>query len=133
MAIFCDWVHVFTIVATAWYHIHHTLFDSALQSPLKRMFQPRSELFYDDPEQGDEPEESNFDNPLERFVSTGCCAHDIQKSMRWASSGLISAQGLIDMHICRHRFEKLISVVVRARAPVHHEDCCLRQPRRRDG
>ena len=40
-----------------------------------------------------------FDYFLEWFVSTGCCAHDIQKSLRWASSRLISAEGLIDMHI----------------------------------
>ena len=61
------------------------------QSPLKRMFQHRSELFYDNQGQGDEPEESNLDNLLEWFVSTGCCAHDKQKLLRWASSGLIWA------------------------------------------
>ena len=32
-------------------------------------------------------------------MSTGGCAHDIQKSLRWASSRLITAEGLIDMHI----------------------------------
>ena len=31
-------------------------------------------------------------NSNEWFVSIGCCAHDIQKSLRWASSGLISAR-----------------------------------------
>ena len=59
------------------------------------MLQYRSELFYDSQAQGDEPK----DYLLEWFASTGGCAHDIQKTLRWASSGLISGQGLIDMHI----------------------------------
>ena len=42
-------------------YIHHTVFDRALQSPLKRLFQQRSELFYDNQAQGDEPKESNLD------------------------------------------------------------------------
>ena len=63
------------------------------------MFQQRPELFYDSQAQGDEPKESNVDYLLEWFVSTGCCAHDIQQSLRWASSGWISAQGLVDMHV----------------------------------
>ena len=79
--------------------IHHTVLDRALQSPLQRMFQQRSELFLDNQAQGDDREESNLVYLLEWFVSIGWCAHDIQKSLRWASSGLISAEHLIDMHI----------------------------------
>ena len=77
----------------------HGFFDRALQSPLKRMSQQRSELLYDSQAQGDEPTESNLGYLLEWFVGTGCCAHDIQKSLRRASFGRISAQGLIDMHV----------------------------------
>ena len=41
-------------------YIHHTFFDRALQSPLKRMFQQRSQPFCDSQAQGDEPKESNL-------------------------------------------------------------------------
>ena len=84
------------------------------------MFQHRSDLFYDSQAHGDEPKGSNLDYFLEWFVSTGCCAHDIQKSLRWASSRLITAEGLVDMHIVVESLRKVICVVVRARAPVHH-------------
>ena len=50
--------------------IHHTVFDRALQSPLKRMFQQRSELIYDKKAQGDEPMDSNLDYLREFFAST---------------------------------------------------------------
>ena len=60
------------------------VFDSALQSAQKRMFQQRFELLHDDQAQGDEPKESNLDCLLEWFLSIGCCAHDIQKSLRWS-------------------------------------------------
>ena len=62
-------------------YVHHTVFDRALQSPLKRMSQQRSELLYDSQAQGDEPKESNLGYLLEWFVGTGCGAHDIQKSL----------------------------------------------------
>ena len=58
------------------------VFDSALQSQLKRIPQ-RSELFYDSQTQSDLPKETNLDCLLEWFVTTGCCAYDIQKSLRW--------------------------------------------------
>ena len=56
-------------------YIQSTVFDRALQSPLKRMFQQRSELSYDNLAQGDVPQESNLDCLLEWFVSTGCAHH----------------------------------------------------------
>ena len=55
----------------------------------------------------------NLDYLLELFDSSGC--YDTQKSLRRASSGLISAQGFIGMHIVveslRHSFALLYSHV----------------------
>ena len=86
-------------------------FDRALQSPLKRMSQQRFELLYDSQAQGDEPTESNLGYLLEWFVGTGCCAHDIQKSLRRASLGRISAQGLIDMHVIVENLRNLFALL----------------------
>ena len=58
-------------------YIQSTVFDRALQSPLKRMFQQRSELSYDNLAQGDVPQESNLDCLLEWFDSIGC-VHDTE-------------------------------------------------------
>ena len=66
----CMFLPSFRRIGARSVYIHHTVFDRALQSPLKRMFQQRSELIYDKQAQCDEPKESDLDYLLEWFVST---------------------------------------------------------------
>jgi hypothetical protein len=70
-----------------------------VQSSLQRMFHQRSKAYYTPGLGPDLGTEGKLLELTDWFVSAGCGAHDIQKSLKWAMSRFAGADALHDLHI----------------------------------
>lgn len=92
--------------------VQHVCADRALFSPLERLLRQRVEAYYSAGIGPDLGEGRRLLALTDWVVGTGCCAHDVQNSLKWALGGVASPQDVQDLHIVIEALRNSFSILL---------------------